>query len=153
MDRLERMIPPPVVLLLIGAAMRWTAPALPAAALPGWARVAWAFAFGGAGAALLAAAVFGFFRARTTVDPIRIDRASTLVVDGVYRVSRNPIYLADALFLVAWAGWLASPLTLAGPAALVAYLTRFQIRPEERFLAAKFGARYEAYRAAVRRWA
>ena len=151
MHRLERMIPPPLALALVAAAMWRLAPR--AAGPPGLLRWSWALAFAAMGATLVTAAAWRIFRAGTTIDPVRIDRASKLVVGGVYRLSRNPIYLADALFLVAYAGWLASPAAFLGPVALIAWLTRFQIAPEERTLAAKFGADYDSYRARVRRWA
>ncbi len=98
------------------------------------------------------AALREFRRARTTVSPLSPESASTLVRSGVYRWSRNPMYVGLTLLLGAWSLWLGSVWALLGPVALVLYLSRFQIAPEERVLSAKFGADYEAYRAAVRRW-
>jgi protein-S-isoprenylcysteine O-methyltransferase Ste14 len=69
-------------------------------------------------------------------------QASALVTDGFFAWSRNPIYVADALALLAFA-----LLVL-----FIAYVDRFQIRPEERALRARFGADYERYCAKVRRW-
>jgi protein-S-isoprenylcysteine O-methyltransferase Ste14 len=98
-------------------------------------------------------ALLPFGRLRTTVDPRHPERASRLVTDGVYRVSRNPMYLAMLLGLVAWGLWLGrAPALLLGPAFFVAYLNRRQIPPEERALAATFGEEYERYRRTVRRW-
>jgi len=62
------------------------------------------------------------------------------------------MYVGLALQLLAWASYLANPLAMVGVPALVLYLTRFQIIPEERILARLFGAAYGAYRARVRRW-
>ncbi len=109
-------------------------------------------------AAVLASVVFmgpalrAFVQAGTTVDPVNIDRASVLVTDGIYRMTRNPMYVAMALWLVAWALWLGGALVWAGPVFLVLWLDLFQIRPEERAMAAQFGAPYLAYKSRVRRW-
>ena len=99
----------------------------------------------------LAAAAL-FFRRRTTVNPLKPDTATHLVVGGLNRVSRNPMYVGQALLLAAWALWLAHALAPLGAVAFVLYITRFQILPEERALAARFGDDWRAYRARVRRW-
>lgn len=74
------------------------------------------------------------------------------MVGGVYRATRNPMYVGLALLLLAWTVYLGAPLALLGVAAFVAYITRFQIVPEERVLAQKFGPEFGAYRSRVRRW-
>jgi len=98
------------------------------------------------------AGVRAFARARTTVDPLRPERASTLVTSGIYRRTRNPMYVALAIALLAWALWLAHPLALLGVVAFMAWMSRHQIAPEERALQALFGAEFERYCSEVRRW-
>ena len=71
---------------------------------------------------------------------------------GIYRWTRNPMYLAMLLVLVAWACIVANVAALAILPLFVAYLNRFQIGPEERALQARFGAEFEQYRRNVRRW-
>jgi Putative protein-S-isoprenylcysteine methyltransferase len=93
-----------------------------------------------------------FGRAGTTVNPLRPASSRVLVVTGLHRLSRNPMYLGHALLLVAWACWLRQPAALVGAPLYMAYVTRYQILPEERALSATFGTAYEAYRARVRRW-
>ena len=75
-----------------------------------------------------------------------------LVTTGIYRKTRNPMYVALAMALLAWAVWLAHPLALAGVVAFVAWMNRYQIAPEERALHALFGTEFERYRSEVRRW-
>lgn len=104
----------------------------------------------GAGA-LYAAVGWQFWRARTTIDPRDPARTTALVTEGVFAGSRNPIYVADALLLVAHAAWLGRPLTLLGVPALVAALEP-QVLAEEAALAERFGEDYRAYRARVPRW-
>jgi len=74
------------------------------------------------------------------------------VSSGIFRVSRNPMYLSMAFALLGWAVGLGRPWLVVGPVVFVLYLTRFQIRPEERALAEKFGPAYEDYRRSTRRW-
>jgi protein-S-isoprenylcysteine O-methyltransferase Ste14 len=93
-----------------------------------------------------------FRRARTTVNPMRPQASSSLVTGGIYRYTRNPMYVGLLFVLVGWAVLLSSPWTLAGPVACALYLQRFQIKPEEEALAGMFGAAYAEYAARVRRW-
>jgi protein-S-isoprenylcysteine O-methyltransferase Ste14 len=74
------------------------------------------------------------------------------VCSGAYRFTRNPMYLGLLLVLFGWAAALSSALTLAGPVIFAEYISRFQIKPEERALAALFGSQYEQYKRRVRRW-
>ncbi len=104
------------------------------------------------GIAFALAGVIVFRRAKTTVNPLHPEQTTALVTAGVYRVSRNPMYAGMLLCLLAWAIYLASPLSLAGPVAFIAFMNRFQIGPEEKMLAAKFGETFERYQASTRRW-
>ena len=97
-------------------------------------------------------AVLGFHRAKTTLNPLQPDAASALVVRGIYRWTRNPMYLAMLLVLIAWACIVANVAALAILPLFVAYLNRFQIAPEERALQARFGGEFEQYKRTVRRW-
>ncbi len=80
------------------------------------------------------------------------EAASSLVVTGIYKVTRNPMYVGLSFLLLAWAVFLWSAWALLGPLVFLAYIFRFQIAPEERALATLFGADYSAYKARVRRW-
>lgn len=94
-----------------------------------------------------------FLRARTTLNPIKPDQASCLVVNGIYRYTRNPMYLGFFFVLVAWGIYLANaPALLFMPLVFVAYMNRFQIEPEEQALEVLFGERYRMYKDQVHRW-
>jgi protein-S-isoprenylcysteine O-methyltransferase Ste14 len=80
------------------------------------------------------------------------DAASAVVTGGVFRWSRNPMYLGMLVALAGWAAYLSNALAALLLPAFVAYLNRFQIRPEEQALLARFGPAYSEYMAAVRRW-
>jgi protein-S-isoprenylcysteine O-methyltransferase Ste14 len=127
----------------------WLAPAL-ALELP-W-RVPLAIAIALLGGALDLIALGYFIRARTTINPLAPDKASSLVTGGIYRITRNPMYLGMAALLLAWAIYLANLAALAVLPLFVAYIDRFQIAPEERALRARFGEDFERYCLRVRRW-
>jgi len=105
-----------------------------------------------AGLLLLAFAVAEFVKARTTVNPHKPETASNLVTTGLYRISRNPMYLAMATLLIAGAIFLGNLAAFIGPAAFVAFITHLQIRPEEEILTVQFGEAYKAYCRQTRRW-
>lgn len=149
---LETKIPAPVVAISAGGSMKLYALSAGVSidASPILAELGIRLAQLSAVIALLAFASLGL--ARTTFNPLDPSRASTLVTGGIYRLSRNPIYLSLLLLLVAYAVRLGAWVEWLGPAVFVAYVTRFQIIPEERILAAKFGAAFHAYRQRTRRW-
>lgn len=96
--------------------------------------------------------VWSFKRAETTVNPLKPETTSALVNSGVYRFTRNPMYLGFLMMLLGWAVFLANTLAAIGPPGFVWYMNRFQIIPEERALAARFGEAFWAYAERVRRW-
>ena len=99
------------------------------------------------------AGVYAFRRLKTTVNPIRPGTATSLVIDGIYRWTRNPMYLGIVLCLIACGIYLANVVALlVVPAAFVIYMNVFQIKPEEEALALIFGEAYVKYQASVRRW-
>ena len=105
-----------------------------------------------AGLAIGIGAFLQFRRANTTINPMTPDQTSALVTRGFFGISRNPIYVGDALILAGAALLFANLLAFAAVALFIAFVDRFQIRPEERALHARFGEAYEAYRREVRRW-
>lgn len=105
-----------------------------------------------AGVMLLIVALIAFARARTTVNPVEPEQAKTLVTTGLYRISRNPMYLAMALILLGSALRLSNIGVFIAPALFVWSITMFQIKPEERALQSIFGEDFTAYRQQTRRW-
>jgi protein-S-isoprenylcysteine O-methyltransferase Ste14 len=150
--KFENRIPPPLVAVAFVAAMSACARWLPILELSFPGQGLATGLIGAAGLGVMAFAIAQFARARTTIDPLHPAAASALVGGGVFRLTRNPMYLGMALVLAGLALWLGdggSALLVAG---FVAYITRFQIVPEERALRANFGEAFEAYAARVRRW-
>ena len=107
----------------------------------------------GALAILIGIWAVGQFRyTRTTINPHKPEAVSELVTSGLYRYSRNPMYLGLLLLLLAWGLYLREWLPFLWAAAFVWYMNRFQIAPEEEVLEAKFADAFESYRKKVRRW-
>ena len=153
MAGLELKVPPDVVLLVV-AGLMWLAAALtpPLEVAPLGYRVVVAAIVTLLAVTLVAAAKTALARAGTTSDPRRPDQAVCLVTTGAYRFTRNPIYLAMMLALLAWAVLLSNPVSACVSAAFAAYIGRFQIRPEERALRDRLGQGYAEYAHGVRRW-
>ncbi|MEY4764441.1 MAG: hypothetical protein RI907_1114 [Pseudomonadota bacterium] len=105
-----------------------------------------------AGAGVAMAGVVAFKRSQTTVNPFTPERASSLVASGIYRYSRNPMYLGFFLALIGWAAWLSNLLAPAVLPLFIAYMNRFQIQPEEGALRLRFGDEFQRYALQVRRW-
>lgn len=152
MHALDAKVPPPLVAIAVAMGM-W---ALVYMSPNTEARETLRFFAVGAVASLSAAFVLAGFaelrRAKTTLNPVKPERTNALVTSGVYRLTRNPMYFSLLLLLIAYAIYLWALTALVGPIAFIAYITRFQIIPEERVLEAKFGSEFAAYRRRVRRW-
>ena len=152
MSKLELKIPPVVVWIATGLLM-WVG-----ARLANNLGISWphrqGIALGLICVATVIAALGGiaFRRAGTTVNPLHPENASDLVVGGIYRLTRNPMYLGMLLMLVGWAIWLGNVVPWLLLPGFVAYMNRFQIIPEERALTSMFGKEFALYRARVRRW-
>ncbi len=152
MKSLELKAPPLPFAAAMGAlmwAIDWWLP-LQSSRTPG--RTVAAVAMFVVAVAMTSTAVFGFRKARTTVNPMAPETASAIVDTGVYRFTRNPMYLGFLLALIAWAIFLGNIVSALIPVLFVAYMNRFQIAPEERALRARFGEPYAAYLRSVRRW-
>lgn len=153
MPSLALKIPPPVVAACVAVAMWLLSHVAPTLfSTSDLARIGMAVAIALLGGAISLAGILEFRRARTTVNPLKPHRASALVVSGIYKLTRNPMYVGLLLVLVAWAVFLSATWPFVGPVVFVAYIGRFQIAPEEKVMAEKFGAEYAAYKLRVRKW-
>ncbi len=152
----EHKIPPPVIDLAVGLLMWALARAVPAAQL--WPQGAWPFGLGAAlgialaGGLIALAGTWQFRRAHTTINPLSPAKTSALVTGGVYRITRNPMYLGMLLVLIGWGVWLGNAAAWLALPLSVGLLNTLQIKPEERLLRQRFGDAYARYAARVRRW-
>ena len=151
MHLMKLVIPPPILGLITGLGI-WGVSQLALLQLTFIGQKPIAIVFIACGVLIELIAVAAFFRAKTTVNPLRPDTASKLVVQGLYHYTRNPMYLGLVVVLLGWTVWLGNPFGLGLVAVFVWYMTVFQIKPEEAALKQLFGVDYAAYCQRVRRW-
>jgi protein-S-isoprenylcysteine O-methyltransferase Ste14 len=104
------------------------------------------------GVVVALAGVVQFRLSRTTVNPLTPGNASSIVTTGVYRLSRNPMYLGMAVALLGVAAWWSSLVGYVLVSLFCFYMSELQIKPEERALRERFGHEFLAYAKRVRRW-
>jgi len=149
---LELRLPPPFVALAAILLMWLLSQLFPRTDALGSARIPVAMGLALLGIAFAASGVTQFKQVLTPLNPRRPEEASILVTNGVYRLTRNPMYVGLIIVLLGWAAFLTSPVSLGGVVAFIAYVNRFQIMPEERILLEKFGDDYRKYLSGPRRW-
>ena len=149
---LELKVPPLAVGALLAALMWLVSRLVPGFhfVLPG--REFLALTLATSGAMIIVLGVACFRRAKTTINPMKPELSSSLVISGIYKLTRNPMYLGFLLVLVGWAVFLSNALAFVFVAAFIFYMNRFQIEPEEKALAGKFGQEFLDYKSRVRRW-
>ena len=152
MQWLELKIPPLAVWLVLAGVMLGVAYAAPGLSFTLAGSSAIALALVALGIAVALAGVINFRNKRTTVNPLTPSASSVIVSGGVYRFSRNPMYLGFLLALTGWAVYLSNAGSMLLLPAFVAYMSQYQIKPEERALRAKFGNEFAQYMSRVRRW-
>ena len=145
-------LPPPLVMAITALFMWLSSQSGSVGQFSFSGQLAVAVTLGLVGLLLMLLAAQAMRQARTTLLPFDPSLASTLVTSGVFRYSRNPIYLGDALLLLAWAIWLGHGLALLLWPLFIGYMTLVQIRTEERALQQKFGSAFTQYCQQVRRW-
>lgn len=149
---METKIPPPVYALICAVLMWWLSKVMPGIF---WLDFPWRWA----GPVMMVSAflldldsLFIFRKNHTTINPVHPDQASKLVTEGLYRYTRNPMYLGLLIVLTGWAVYLGNVTALLVLPLFALIITRWQILPEERALEQKFGDEYRTYKCAVRRW-
>ncbi len=150
--KLETKIPPPVWGLLTAFLMSALAKLLPTLMILPASIAALGIALIILGLGIDIIALAQFFKSGTTPNPLSPDKASSMVISGLYRYSRNPMYLGMLIALCGWGVYLGNIASLFCLPLFVWLINQFQIFPEERILGEKFGADYQQYTMRVRRW-
>ena len=149
---LEHRIPPPIIGLATAWLMWQLAGYVPAVADTTPLQWLLISVLAGFGLSLDILALASFFKRKTTFNPLAPEKASTLVTSGMYRFTRNPMYLGMLLNLLAWGCYLGHWAALLPPWLFVLVITHLQILPEEKVLQQLFGTDFTSYRRIVRRW-
>ena len=104
------------------------------------------------GLIFIISAVIQFINRKTTVNPTKPHKTSTLVITGTYKITRNPMYLGMLLIIISFALYKTSIISLILIPLFIFYINKFQIEPEEFEMRKKFGKEYEDYCKKVDRW-
>lgn len=149
---LELKIPPAIITLVIATAMWWIDQYL----VFHWATfgsIWWvSFMFVAIGGVFGLVGLVQFYKSSTSIDPHKPEKASRLVTNGIYSISRNPMYTGLLLMLVGYGFYLGNGLAFALLPLFMGYMNRYQITPEEKVMEDKFGEEYQKYKSEVRRW-
>ena len=145
-------LPPPIVFLIFAGALYLLARFLPVGNFEFFGREVLMYILGGLGFLVAILALIQFRTKKTTIDPLKPEKTSSLVTTGIYTYSRNPMYLGMLLFLIVFALKLGNAFNMLLLAGFVYYMNHFQIMPEEEALTKLFGKEYKFYLKATRRW-
>lgn len=104
------------------------------------------------GLIIIAFAVFKFAKTKTTVDPTKPSKTSSLVISGVYRITRNPMYLGMLFLIISFTFYKLSLVGAIVIPSFIFYINKYQIEPEEYEMRKKFGENFEDYCKKVDRW-
>jgi len=96
--------------------------------------------------------VFKFIKSKTTVNPIKFKKVNNLVISGIYKYSRNPMYLGMILIIISTSIFYLNYYSILTPFIFYFWINEFQIKREEIFLQEKFGKEYLSYKSRTRRW-
>ena len=143
---------PPIVMIVFGVLMFVLDRFLPFGEFDFFGREVMVYLLATIGFLIMVAAFYQFSKAKTTTDPINLNKTSSLVTSGVYNFTRNPMYLTMLLLLIAFGLHLGNAFNTLLAAGFVYYMNHFQIAYEEEALTKLFGKHYQLYKKAVRRW-
>ncbi len=104
------------------------------------------------GVLILITPIFKFIKSKTTIDPIKFKKVNKLITSGIYKYSRNPMYLGLLMIVTSTSIFYLNIFSIITPIIFYCWINRFQIKREEIFLTEKFGKDYILYMTKTRRW-
>ena len=96
--------------------------------------------------------IFKFIKSKTTIDPIKFKKVNKLITSGIYKYSRNPMYLGLLMIIISTSIFYLNIFSISTPFFFYFWINRFQIKREEIFLTEKFGKEYLLYMTKTGRW-
>ena len=96
--------------------------------------------------------IFKFIKSKTTIDPIKFKKVNKLITSGIYKYTRNPMYLGLLMLVTSTSIFYLNIFSITTPFFFYYWINRFQIKREEIFLTEKFGKEYLLYKTKTRRW-
>nr|WP_299340761.1 isoprenylcysteine carboxylmethyltransferase family protein [Allomuricauda sp.] len=143
---------PPLVMVIFGGFMYLLDKFLPVGEFDFFGRKELTWVLVGLAFLVMFLGIFQFRRAKTTTNPIDLGKTTQLVTKGIFKYTRNPMYLAMLIFLLAFGIKLGNAFNTLLAAGFVYYMNHFQIKHEEKALEKLFGKPYRVYLKETRRW-
>ena len=147
---MKNRVPPPIVTLICALLIYLSKPFFPELIFNYSNQIFLFFLISGLSIILISFQTFK--RQKTTINPIKIEKASSLVTNGIFKHSRNPMYLGMVLILIS----IAIKFNFYGGILVVGFfvyfITSFQILPEEKAMLKLFGEDFINYKNKTRRW-
>ena len=143
-------IPPPIVVLILVISTYFSSKKIDLIHIPFQTLISIFILF--VGILILLNPVLKFKKSKTTINPIKFKKVKKLVTSGIYKYSRNPMYLGLLMIVISSTIFYLNIYSILTPLFFYLWINRFQIKREEIFLTEKFGKEYLSYKNTTRRW-
>ena len=143
-------IPPPIIALFLVISNFFSSKRIDLIQLPNQTLISILILF--IGIFILIIPVSKFVKSKTTIDPIKFKKVNNLVTSGIYKYSRNPMYLGLLMVIISTSIFFLTIISITTPFIFYFWINRFQIKREEIFLTKKFGQKYITYKSKTRKW-
>ena len=143
-------IPPPLLVLILVISNYFSSKKIDLILLPNQNLISFIIFL--IGVLILINPIFKFIKSKTTIDPIKFKKVNKLITSGIYKYSRNPMYLGLLMIVISTSIFYLNIFSIITPILFVCWINRFQIKREEIFLTDKFGKEYLLYMTKTRRW-
>ena len=143
-------IPPPLLVLILVISNYFSSKKIDLILLPNQNLISFIILL--VGVLILINPILKFIKSKTTIDPIKFKKVNKLITSGIYRYSRNPMYLGLLMLVTSTSIFYLNIFSITTPFFFYSWINRFQIKREEIFLTKKFGKEYLLYKTKTRRW-
>ena len=143
-------IPPPLLVLILVISNYFSSKKIDLILLPNQNLISFIIFL--IGVLILINPIFKFIKSKTTIDPIKFKKVNKLITSGIYKYSRNPMYLGFLMIVISTSIFYLNIFSIITPIFFYFWINRFQIKREEIFLTEKFGKEYLLYMTKTRRW-
>ena len=142
-------IPPPILVIILITSIYFSSDKLDLISIPY--RTLFSIVILSIGILIIINPVVKFIKSKTTVNPVEFKNVEKLVTSGIYKYSRNPMYLGMIMIIISTTVYYLNFYSLLTPFIFYFWINRFQIKREEVFLEEKFGQEYLSYNTKTRR--
>ena len=143
-------IPPPILVLILVSSNYFSSKKIDLIHLPNQDLISIIILL--IGILILINPLFKFIKSKTTIDPIKFKKVNKLIISGIYKYSRNPMYLGLLMIVISTSIFYLNIFSITTPFLFYCWINRFQIKREEIFLTEKFGEEYMSYKIKTRKW-